>query len=101
MLALRERETKSMSKGKALSLAAIAVLFAVLLLPVQLGCSAIFLGIALFYGLVFYYKHSRDTKIIHQAEQEQLAAPAPMLLPPMTTKGSNRLFVPPPLDRGK
>jgi hypothetical protein len=90
-----------MSKGKALSLAAIALLFAALLMPVQFGCAAPFLGIALFYGAVAYYKHVRDVKIIHQAEQEQLAAPAPMVLPPMTTKGSNRLFVPPPLDRGK
>ena len=101
MLALRERETKSMSKGKALSLAAIAVLFAVLLLPVQLGCALPFLGVAVFYGLVFYYKHRRDHRIVERAQQEHLAAPAPMLLPPMTSKGSNRLSVPPPLDRGK
>lgn len=88
-----------MSKGKALALAITALLIGCLFLPAQIyGCFLPFLIIALFYGSVAWYKHHRDVRIIEQAEVEQLAVSAQMVLPPMTSKGSNgRLFVPPPL----
>ena len=61
----------------------------------------------LFYGGVWLYKFNRDQKIVeaaaakstlHAASQyEELPPPRTLSQPPMTSKGSNRLFVPPPL----
>lgn len=43
------------------------------------------------------YKFYRDFDMIAQAEEaRQLAAAEPPPLPPMTSPGSNRLYVPPP-----
>jgi hypothetical protein len=52
---------------------------------------------ALIYGCIWYYKYRRDLKIIATSEvtkQEPVE-----VMPPMTTPGSSRLFVPKPLDR--
>lgn len=91
-----------MSKGKATLYAAIALLIGCLFLPTQIyGCFWVFLVIAAIYGGIAYAKQRRDMKLMAETMQEHRAAPTPMMLPPMTTKGSNRLFVPPPLERGK
>lgn len=91
-----------MSKGKAIAFAITALFIASLFLPAQLyGCSGPFLLIALFYGAVAWYKHLRDVRIVKEAETRKPAAASEMELPPMTSKGSNRLFVPQSLQHDK
>lgn len=87
-----------MSKGKATLYAAIALLIGCVFLPAQIyGCFWVFIGIAAIYGGIAYAKQRRDTKLIVEATQEQQSSSHELVLPPMTSKGSNRLFVPPPL----
>ena len=53
---------------------------------------------ALFLGL-WFYRYQRDKNIIAQARQERLKpSQTTPTLPPMESKGSRRLFVPPPLN---
>ncbi len=90
-----------MSKGKALAFVALALFLAMLCLPVHLyACMFPFIGAAMVFGAIAYAKYMRDRNMIASAKQEQLLAsrqlPAP---PPMSSKGSSRLFVPPPIDR--
>ncbi len=88
-----------MSKSKAMLYAAVAALVACLFLPMQLyACFWVFLFVAAIYGCIGYYKHRRDSRLVQQVLQEQATASHELVLPPMTSKGSNRLFVPPPLD---
>jgi hypothetical protein len=92
-----------MPKSKALSFAALALgiaLFVLIFFPPSLyGCALPFVFVALFYGGIAYYKHRRDTRLVHQAEQEQLSMSNQLPpLPPMSSKSSSRLYVPPPLQ---
>ena len=51
----------------------------------------------LFFG-IWLYKYQRDHNIIANAQKEQAkGAQTSQTMPPMTSKGSCRLFVPPPL----
>lgn len=90
-----------LSKRRAINLALLCVVLSVLftvwfLPPCLLG--SVLLG--LIFGGIWLAKHERDFQYIiaakADAEQALLAPPAPPL---MTTPGSQRLFVPPPLDR--
>jgi hypothetical protein len=88
-----------MSKGKALLKAVIAFGLAFLFLYWQInGCFFIFLLISLPFAVIAALKYRRDWRITAEAEQLQYLPP-PAVLPPMSSPNSNRLFVPPPLDR--
>jgi hypothetical protein len=57
-----------------------------------------FLCYAFIYGCIWFYKFNRDRKIIERAQVGAQQAPvAPVI--EMTSPGSSRLRVPPPLDR--
>lgn len=90
-----------MSKVKALWLAiGSIVLVAVFMVAQQVTCMYMFVIFALVFGAIAFYKYARDARIVNQAETEQLQAADRLPLPPqMTSKGSSRLFVPPPLDK--
>lgn len=65
-------------------------------------CPLTFLLLAGGCWAIWGYKYNRDQKIVTQAKAvQQVAASALPLLavPPMTSPGSGRLFVPEPLDR--
>ena len=88
-----------MSKAKALLWAFIWTGIAFLFLYWQLsGCFFIFLLIGLSFAMIAALKYRRDGRLIAEAEQLQYLPP-PAVLPPMSSPNSNRLFVPPPLDR--
>ncbi len=56
-----------------------------------------FLFYALIYGCIWLYKFNRDKRI---TAQSKVASSQPLeTTPEMTSPGSSRLFVPPPLDR--
>ena len=57
-----------------------------------------FTVLSLMLSSVWSYKFIRDRGIIQQARLESGRRPE-VIAPPMTSPGSNRLFVPPPLDR--
>jgi len=84
-----------MSKGKSLGLTILCGVFVVIFLFTPLyGCVFPFLII-----VITYKKHLRDTSIITEAYQQQATASRQLPVPAMTSKGSNRLFVPPPLQQ--
>ncbi len=57
-----------------------------------------FLCYAFIYGCIWFYKFNRDRKIVERAQLGARQEPvAPVI--EMTSPGSSRLFVPPPLDR--
>ena len=89
-----------MSKLKALTL---TILFAVQAVTFYLTHNTPFMVIAIVGTLLFLSvwtaKHHRDRNIEKQARLERTkTAQASQCLPPMTTKGSHRLFVPPSLE---
>ena len=53
---------------------------------------------ALLYGCIWLYKYDRDQRLVGQAKLEAKQAPE-AIMPPMSSPGSSRLFVPPPLNR--
>ncbi len=60
-----------------------------------LGSSAFIIADLIFLG-IWYYKHSRDQRIIAKAAVERQKAPQESSTPPpVSSTGSNRLFVPP------
>lgn len=85
-----------MTKGKAI---AWAIVFSVLSVSFFIGqvygCATPFFIIAAVFGVIAYSKHKRDLKIINTAELDRTRAIKRLIVPPpMTSKGSNRLFVP-------
>ncbi len=88
-----------MSKAAALGYALLCVGLAVSCYVIHLSiCGSSFLFIALPLGGLWLYKFTRDRSIIRNARIEAAREPA-QLAPSMTSPGSERLFVPPPLDR--
>ncbi len=87
-----------MSKWKALLLTIVCTVTAVALLTQQdyLQMLAFLAGTVLF-GSICLYKFQRDFNIISQARQEKVETPNVSAIP-MTSKGSHRLFVPPPIN---
>jgi uncharacterized protein (DUF58 family) len=81
----------------ALLCAALSVLFIIWQVYVCLLAS---LALGVIFASVWYGKHARDQQYIVEAEaanrQAILASP---VSPLMTSPGSSRLFVPPPIDR--
>ena len=57
-----------------------------------------FLFYAFIYGCIWFYKYNRDQKIVERAQLEAQQMPVTPVIE-MTSPGSSRLFVPPPLDR--
>lgn len=53
---------------------------------------------AVLFGSIWLYKYRRDFNIIAQARLEKEKTPNIPTLPPMTSSGSRRLFVPPPIS---
>lgn len=88
----------TMSKGKTIAWALFCVVLAILLAYINLGIIApVPLIYAGFLGCIAAYKIVRDRGII-QRTRIGSEHPAKALMPPMTSPGSNRLFVPPPLE---
>ncbi len=89
-----------MSRTQALSSAIISGMLTVGCLLLHLGaCFVPFLISAIVFSLIVHSKHRRDLRIIHEAEEHHhLAARLPAVKPPMSSQGSDRLFVPPPLE---
>lgn len=87
--------TKTKSLGCAVLFGAIAL---ICLFGQAYGCIFPFLIAGAVFAMIAWRKHKRDRDIIAEAYQKQVTTSQQMVLPPMTTKGSNgRLFVPPPL----
>ena len=89
------------TKGHALGCTIICSVLTLIFFVVQAyGFMPMSLLAGLFFFTVWLLKHNRDAKLIAEAKAEyQHSAdllPAP---PATTTKGSNRLFVPPMLDK--
>ena len=89
----------NMSKRQALANVAICLGLAAVFFILQLsGCGTFFLLLAIWPAMVWCVKFARDQhridKLRGEGEQQQATLP-----PPMTSPGSSRLFVPPPLDR--
>lgn len=88
-----------MSKAITLSWALMCIALAIASYSVGLIVWALpLLLIGLMFTLLWAYKFVRDRGIISRARREAERAPTPTT-PPMTSHGSQRLFVPPPLDR--
>jgi hypothetical protein len=91
----------TMSKIKTIAWAVFCVVLAILLAYIQLGIfSIVALTYAGFLGCIAAYKFVRDRGIIQHTRIES-EHPAKAIMPPMTSPGSNRLFVPQPLERNK
>lgn len=93
-----------MSKNKALAFVAISILIVVAMLiclpPSAYGCMIPFAGAGCFYGVVYLYLNRQERPRTPESRQIEAAEPPDMLLPPMTSKGSNgRLFIPAELPR--
>lgn len=89
-----------MTKTKAIGWAVLFGALTIICLPSQTyACAFPFLIAALAFGLIAYKKHQRDTNIIAEADRQQATASRQLPVPAMTSKGSNRLFVPPPLQQ--
>ena len=86
-----------MSKFQALKWAVLCIALAILFGVIHLSmCIAPFLILALVFGCISGAKYYRDYNLAHTASK---APPTAQLMPPMTSPGSHRLFVPDPLDR--
>lgn len=71
----------------------------VLFIAQAAACAWPFLMGAVVYGCIAYFKQARDVKIVHESRQvQQQNTTADQLPPPMSSPGSHRLFVPPPLQ---
>ena len=77
--------------------ACLAILLAYINLGVIAPVPLIYAG---FLGSIAAYKFHRDRGIIQRARIGS-EHPAKAITPPMTSPGSNRLFVPQPLERDK
>src|SRR5258707_12067971 len=90
----------NVSKTRAAVVAVLCTLAAFLFLfnPTLAAFGVMFLFYALIYGCIWLYKFNRDRKIVERAQSGAQHEPvAPVI--EMTSPGSSRLFVPPPLDR--
>lgn len=89
----------TMSKAKTLAWTLFCVGLAILFAYMNLGiCSGAALIWAGFLGCIAAYKFIRDRGIISRARIEGERAPK-AITPPMTSQGSDHLFVPPSIDR--
>ena len=92
-----------MSKAKAVTYAAVAAGFTLLILfffpSAAFGCAFPFGLAALIFCAIAYAKHRRDVQIIRDAEWQRQHSRRVLPPPAMSSKGSSRLFIPPPLDR--
>ena len=87
------------SKAVTLAWAAFCAVLAIVLMNLNLGpCAVTALIYAGFMASIAAYKFRRDWRIVHAAEINAAKAPAQLLEPSMTSPGSSRLFVPPPLN---
>jgi hypothetical protein len=78
------------------------VVFSVPLFVIHIDvCGQAFLVFAALYGSIWGYKFYRDKMIVADADyarsQQRRIPQSVQHTPPMTSKGSDRLFVPPPL----
>jgi hypothetical protein len=88
----------TMSKLKALTLTIICAIAAVALFTQQDYTQMwAFLAGTVLFGSIWAYKDWRDFNIVSQARQEKVETPKVSAIP-MTSKGSHRLFVPPPIN---
>jgi hypothetical protein len=87
-----------MSKWRALLLTIVCAIAAVALFTQQDYMPMwAFLAGAVLFGSIGLYKFQRDFNIVSQARQEKVETPKVTAIP-MTSKGSHRLFVPPPIN---
>ena len=87
-----------MSKWKALLLTIVCAITAVGGLTQQAYMPSLAFAIgAVLFGSIWLYKFQRDFNIIYQARLEKVETPKVSAIP-MTSKGSHRLFVPPPIN---
>ncbi|HVB24073.1 MAG TPA: hypothetical protein VNG51_19200 [Ktedonobacteraceae bacterium] len=89
-----------MSKTKALLYAGMWIGIAILFFWWQIpDLPIVCLFLACPFVMIAGYKYRRDWKLIEAAERAELNQPLTPALPMMSSPNSNRLFVPPPLDR--
>jgi hypothetical protein len=87
-----------MTKWKALLLTIVCAITAIGGLTQQAYMPSLAFAVgAVLFGSIWLYKYRRDFNIIAQARLEKLETPKASVIP-MTSKGSRRLFVPPPLN---
>jgi hypothetical protein len=89
-----------MRQGKLFTFGILFAMCAVMaLIGGQIAAACIFAVLASPFSGLWFYRYQRDKNIIAQARRErQQAIQIPSITPPMESKGSRRLFVPPPLD---
>ena len=65
-------------------------------------CAAPFLAYGLLFAGIWFYRFSRDQRIIAESRTVEQETPMPGMIPlTMTSPGSGRLYVPEPLDRNR
>jgi hypothetical protein len=95
------------NRGKALSIAVALAIFCGVCFVLSIiwslhFCQGTFLIVGVTFGLIAYNKYRRDAKIIAESHRaEIMASRQPQLPPAITSPGSSRMFVPPPLQRHK
>jgi hypothetical protein len=100
MLADATKEAPMFSKSKALKNTAIWTALALVLFMCHVAIVPwSFLLLAALIAIIWLCLYARDQKLIADAKAAQDRQPEQLTMPPMTNKGSNQLFVPPPLDR--
>jgi hypothetical protein len=89
-----------MSKAKAFWYTILWALLAVILLLFHIAIwPGAFLLLAGISGIIWCCKHLRDARIVRDANAQLERSAEQKTAPPMASKGSRRLFVPPPIDR--
>jgi hypothetical protein len=87
-----------MSKWKAFILSIVCAIATMGSLTQQAYMPSLAFGIGfILFGGIWLHKAQRDLNIISQARQEKVETPKVSAIP-MTSKGSHRLFVPPPIN---
>jgi hypothetical protein len=79
----------------------IMIFFYVINIPI---CGTVFLVYALICATIWVVRLARDQQAVTQARERAQQAPPPpavMQLPPQTSRGSGRMFVPPPIDQDR
>ena len=92
----------NLPKRRALVVSILCFIAGCILLPTAPGAAGLswmFFLFGLIYGCVWTVKFCRDMDILIKAEQDYYNPKFPEIPLQGTTSGSNRLFVPKPLDR--
>jgi hypothetical protein len=88
-----------MSKWKALIITIVCAITAVGGFTQQAYMPSLAFAVgAVLFGSIWLYKYRRDFNIVSQARLVKVKTTLKPSLPPMTSQGSRRLFVPPPIN---